>query len=97
MQETKQKVDAAINALLRGRSIRANDMVRILSGLGFAVRDGSNQGHKVITHPKLEGFTSAAFTSGHGRNPPVKPVYAARIRKLLESHADNLRKLKEDQ
>lgn len=97
MQGAKQDVDAAISALSGSRSIRANDMVRILSGLGFAVRDGSKQGHKVITHPRLEGFTSAAFSCGHGRNPQVKPVYAARIRKLLESHADNLRKLKEDQ
>ena len=46
---------------------------------------------------KLEGFTSAAFSCGHGRNPQVKQVYTARIRKLLESHADNLRKLTEDQ
>ena len=97
MRDTERNVDAAINALSRGRSIRANEMVRILSGLGFAVRDGSKQGHKVITHPRLEGFTSAAFSCGHGRNPQVKPVYAAQIRKLLESHADNLRKLKEDQ
>ena len=97
MKQTKQSVGAAIDALSTGGSIRCNDMVRILSGLGFAVRDGSKQGHEVITHPKLEGFTSAAFACGHGRNPQVKPVYAARIRKLLESHADDLRKLKENQ
>ncbi len=51
MKQTKQSVGAAIDALSTGGSIRCNDMVRILSGLGFAVRDGSKQGHKVITHP----------------------------------------------
>ena len=96
MRQTKQSVGAAINALSTGGSIRCNDMVQILSGLGFAVCDGGKQGHKVITHPKLKGFTSAAFACDHGRNPQVKPVHTARIRKLLESHADDLRKLKED-
>ncbi len=97
MKQAKQSAGAAIDALSTGGSIRCNDMVRILSGRGLAVRDGGKQGHKVITHPKLEGFTSAAFACGHGRNPQVKPVYTGRIRQLLESHADDLRKLKEDQ
>ena len=68
-------------------------MIRLLTNLGFSVRDGRKQGHKVITHPRLESFASAAFTCGHGRNPQVKPVYVASIRRLLESHADDLQSL----
>ena len=68
-------------------------MIRLLTGLGFSVRDGRKQGHKVITHPSLDVFTSAAFACGHGKNPQVKPVYVASIRSLLASHADDLQKL----
>ena len=71
-------------------------MIRLLTGLGFSVRDGRKQGHKVITHPELNAFTSAAFSCGHGKNPQVKRVYVANvasIRSLLACHAQDLQEL----
>ena len=54
-------------------SVRCKDLVRLILGLGFAVRDGRKAGHKV-THPTLVNLTSASFTCGHGRNQQVKPI-----------------------
>lgn len=92
MPETGAKVHAAIAVLSTGADIRCNAMVRLLTRLGFSVRDGRKQGHKVVTHPGLAAFTSAAFSCGHGRNPQVKRVYVASIRSLLASYADDLQK-----
>ena len=49
--ETGAKVHAAIALLSTGADIRCNAMVRLLTELGFSVRDGRKQGHKVVTHP----------------------------------------------
>jgi len=64
-------------------AMRCRDLVGILDGLGFEVRDGKKQGHKIIFHEAIPGFFSASFTCGHGRNPEIKPAYVSRIRKLL--------------
>ena len=93
MPVPKADVRAAIAYLSTGVAVRCNVMIRLLTGLGFTVRNGRKQGHKVITHPELDSFTSAAFSCGHGKNPQVKPVYVASMRSLLASHADDLQKL----
>ena len=96
MSQTTRDVRGVIDRLSTCGSIRCNDMIQLLTGLGFAVRDGKKPGHKVITHPELVKFTSAAITCGHGRNPQVKPIYVARIRQLLAIHADDLEAPKEE-
>ena len=96
MREMKQDVQAQINMLSTGASIRCNAMIRQLGGLGFVVRDDRKQGHKVFVHPALDAFTASSFSCGHVRNPQIKPYYVTSIRKLLESHADGLRKLEGD-
>ena len=96
MSQTKREVRGAIDRLATRGSIRCKDMIRLLEGLGFAVRDGKKTGHKVITHPELVNFTSASFTCGHGRNPQVKPIYVAQIRRLLDTYADGLEERKEN-
>ena len=83
MLETEASVHAAIAYLSTGTDIRCNAMIRLLTGLGFSVRDGRKQGHKVVTHPGLAAFTSAG---------QVKRVYMASIRSLLASYADDLQK-----
>ena len=92
MPEAGDSVHAAIAILSTGADIRCTAMVRLLTGLGFSVRDGRKQGHKVVTHHGLAAFTSAAFSCGHGRNPQVKRVYVASVRSLLASYADDLQK-----
>ena len=96
MSQNTRDVRGAIEHLSTRRSIRCNDMIRLLKRLGFSVRDGKKAGHKVITHPTLVNFTSASITCGHGRNPQVKPIYVARIRQLLVTHADGLEERKEE-
>jgi len=63
--------------------MRCRDLVDILDGLGFEVRDGKKQGHKILFHAGIRGFFSASFTCGHGRNPEIKPAYVRQVRKLL--------------
>lgn len=86
-------VEAAIDLLSSRGTIRCKAMEQLLIGLGFIVREGKKQGHRVITHPRLNSFSSAAFSCGHGRNSAVKPAYVRHIRKVLESHAEELKKL----
>ena len=93
MPVPKADVRAAVAYLSTGVAVRCNVMIRLLTGLGFTVRNGRKQGHKVITHPELDSFTSAAFSCGHGKNPQVKLVYVASMRSMLASHADDLQKL----
>jgi len=40
MSQTKRDVRGAIDRLSTRGNIRCNDMIRLLEGLGFAVRDG---------------------------------------------------------
>lgn len=88
------KVQAAIDVLAtRKANLRCEEIISLLEGLGFVVRDGKKQGHKVVTHPGLDDFVSANFTCGHGRNPGVKPVYAVNLKRVLTTHADALRDL----
>ncbi|WP_295878933.1 type II toxin-antitoxin system HicA family toxin [uncultured Thiohalocapsa sp.] len=71
-------------------SLRCSDLVRILRKLGFDVRDGAKQGHKVMTHPGVPSFTSQAFTCGHGKNPEIKPVYVRNIVATLRQFESEL-------
>ena len=78
--------DEALAALLAvGGNLRCNDLVRTLRSLGFDVRDGKKSGHKVVTHPGIARFSTAAFTCGHGKNPEIKPVY---VKKMISSLRD---------
>jgi hypothetical protein len=63
----------------------------MLNGLGFVVKDGTKPGHKVVSHPKLSGqsdFVGTSYTCGHGKNPPIKPIYAINLRKTLEIYRE---------
>lgn len=73
-----------------GASLRCKDLVAALKGLGFDVRDGTKQGHKVFTHPHIPDFTSSGFTCGHGTNPEVKPNYPKSVLKLLHRYETEL-------
>ena len=62
----------------------------MLASLGFGVRDGKKQGHKVFVHHGVSSFTSGAYTCGHGRNPEIKPVYIKKVVKLLRQYESEL-------
>ena len=73
-----------------GANLRCKDLVRALRSLGFDVRDGRKQGHKVITHPGIADFSADGFTCGHGTNPEIKPVYVKKMVKLMRSYEPDL-------
>lgn len=90
-------VTEAIQALQQaGASLRCSELQKILESLGFEVRDGRKQGHKVVTHPDLEEFFSASYTCGHGKDPEVKRNYVRSILNLIRQHKDELQKITED-
>ncbi len=69
-----------------GTGIRCQELADMLMSLGFEVRDGKKQGHKVYVHHGVASFTSGAYTCGHGRNPEIKPVYIKNVVKLLREY-----------
>jgi len=90
-------VTEAIQALQQaGASMRCSELQKILESLGFEVRDGRKQGHKVVTHPGLEEFFSASYTCGHGRNPEVKRNYVRSMLALVKQYRDDLQEITED-
>lgn len=90
-------VNEAIEALQQaGASMRCSELQKILESLGFEVRDGKKQGHKVVTHPGLEGFFSSSYTCGHGKDPEVKRNYVRAMLSLVKKYEDELQKITED-
>lgn len=86
-------LDDVRQRLLEGkRSIRCSELGASLESLGFTVRDGNKGGHKVYTHPELNGFYSGAYNCGHGKNPEIKPAYISKILKILDAYDADLRK-----
>lgn len=78
-------------------TIRCKEMIGHLESLGFEVRAGKKAGHKVVLHPGIEGFYSAAFTCGHGRKPEIKPVYFAKMVRLIRQYETELAEFLEKQ
>lgn len=76
-------------------SMRCQDMVKKLESLGFDVRDGRKQGHKIFAHQAIKDFYSASFTCGHGRNPEIKPAYITKIHHLLLRYEADIRRFLE--
>lgn len=86
------RVTGVIETLRASKAtIRCQDMIAHLQSLGFEVRDGRKQGHKVVLHPGIAGFYSDAFTCGHGRNPEIKPAYVGKMATLIERYESELR------
>lgn len=87
----RTRFDEALASLsAAGGNLRCSDLTRMLRGLGFDVRDGKKAGHKVVTHPGVAGFSTAAFTCGHGKNPEIKPVYVKKMLELLRDYESDL-------
>jgi len=73
-----------------GAAIRCQELADMLVSLGFEVRDGKKQGHKIFVHHGVTSFTSGGYTCGHGRNPEIKPVYIKKVVKLLKQYETEL-------
>jgi hypothetical protein len=66
-------------------------MASMLGRLGFRVRDCGSGNHKAFSHSKLAGFFGGNYNCGHGKNPPLKPVYVRKIIRILEEWEADLR------
>ena len=87
----RDKLDTVIQRLSEAKNaIRCSELTATLTELGFEVRDGKKQGHKVLVHDGLPSFFSDSFTCGHGKNPEIKPAYIAKIVKLLRRYDGEL-------
>jgi hypothetical protein len=87
----RELFDEAVDRLRSASAaIRCQELADMLESLGFEVRDGKKQGHKVFVHHGVTLFTSGGYTCGHGRNPEIKPVYVKKIVRLLRQYETEL-------
>lgn len=76
--------------------MRCAEVKSLLEEIGFEVRDGKKAGHKLVRHPDLSSasdFTSTSYTCGHGKNPEVKRIYLAKLRKIVGKYKVELQKI----
>lgn len=89
----RKRFDEVVEGLRSaGATVRCQELANSLESLGFEVRDGKKQGHKVFVHHGIAAFTSGAYTCGHGRNPEIKPVYIKKVISLLKQYEKELNK-----
>jgi hypothetical protein len=85
------KVKSIINQLQQHKSsLCCEDVKRLLTELGFDVRDGKQGGHKIFVHQGLLSFHSGSFNCGHGKNPEIKSAYIAKIIQILKQNQNEL-------
>lgn len=65
-------------------NLRCKEVLQMLDLLGFKIRDGRRGGHKIVSHPRLEGFIGTNFDCGHGANSQIKPVYIRKLIKIID-------------
>lgn len=88
---SKVTYDSVIEKLRGSKSnIMCDELTRLLTKLGYDVRQGRRGNHRVFTHSLLIGWHGSNFDCGHGRNPPVLPIYITKIVKILEKHQDEI-------
>ncbi len=67
-------------------NLKCDELCYCLEVLGFQVREGRKQGHRVVTHPDIRDFFSTSYTCGHGKNPEIRSTYIRNIKKILLKH-----------
>lgn len=87
----KDRLDHLRRTLERGAGVRCREVRKLLESLGFEVREGKKQGHRVFVHPGLTGFFAGSFSCGHGPNPEVKRPYLKKIIKIIDEYESELR------
>ncbi|MGB3255900.1 hypothetical protein [Buttiauxella gaviniae] len=64
-----------------------------LEELGFNIRAGKSDNHKVVTHPalsKLSDFRTTGIDCGHGNAKSVKPCYGRTVLLVLKKYKEEL-------
>ena len=84
-------VEARDRLSTAGANLRCDDVVSLLSSLGFVVKGSRRKpGHKNVTHPGVASFTTASFNCGHGKNPEIKRPYIKNMIKVLTDYEAEL-------
>ena len=68
-------------------------LIFILEDLGFVLRSGKAENHKVVTHPSLSRiseFTTFGIDCGHGNAKSVKPCYGRTVLRTLKKYKEEL-------
>lgn len=90
-REAERKVKSALSVLQQSvTNLRCSDVRELLEGLGFEVRDGAKQGHKVVHHEGIVDFFGTNYTCGHGANPVLKPCYPRTLRQTISRYEEEL-------
>ena len=85
------EIERALSRLRPGApEIRCAELVRLLERLGFEVRRGRRGNHRIASHARLLNFRGLSFDCGHGRNAVIKRAYVQRVRRTLETFAEEL-------
>lgn len=88
-------VDSALRQLRNQvASTSCRELCRVLTSLGYALRVCGSAGHRVFRHPQLPNWEGSHFNCGHRETEDVRPRYVRRIITAIESHADELRRLR---
>ena len=61
-----------------------DDLVSLLTDLGFDVRRRKSGNHHTLDHPGIPNFMGANFDGGHGKT--VKTCYVQEMRKLVKKY-----------
>ncbi len=89
--------DSALQTLRQRRAtISCNELIRLLTDLGYEVVKRNSGKHHTFNHPKIDGWIGGNFDCGHGRNPSILPAYINKIIKLLEVHKDEIKESQSD-
>lgn len=81
MDPTSEAIDTLKS---REATTSCDELVKLLSGLGFDVKRRRSGNHHTLDHPGIPGFTGANFDGGHGKT--VKPRYVQEMRKLVKKY-----------
>ena len=85
--------DEVFNELQAGKAasgLPCGDVRRLLTQVGFTVRDGSKGGHKIVTHDHLDGFTTAAYNC-KGGDGIVGRAYLGKLIQVLKTYKTGIK------
>lgn len=87
----RQLVDSVLSDLrARKTNVRCNEMRGHLEKLGYTLTPGKCEGHKIVTHHALVGFTTTSYDCGHAKNGIIKLPYTVKIIRAISDFQEGL-------
>lgn len=66
-------------------------MRKLLEALGFHVKNGSQGGHKTVTHPHLAGFMATGYNCKGGNNGTVDRNYVGKLIRVVTQYEEGIK------